>query len=393
MKVALIGNMNNNHFSLMRYLRDLGMDAYLLLYADEQKHFLPEHDTWNLAKWEPFIIKTSISNGGRDAFWQLFRPWEIAKQVEGFDRIIANGFFPAYAYVIRKKIDIFFPYGTGGEFLVYHKDFGSKIRFLVYNFFQAHGLKHNTRYVGTIDHSERNIRQFRALRVPILPFTVPMVYNREGLPPLLEMPRELSKLREIKRKYKVLFSHARQSWVGETRGKEAKKNDIFIEGFAEYLQKSDRKGIRLFLVEYGVDVNESKKLISSLGIDSYVFWLPKMSRKEIMLALDYVDIGASEFGGIYFGGVGWEFLSKGIPFLHYFNCSEKDFLSQTGCRLPEFINVCSQDEIADKLLRFEEDEEPFQEKGKRLRSWFDEYNGISLAARIKTILETEESSS
>jgi len=30
-KVLLIGNMNNNNFSIMRYLRDLGIDAHLFL--------------------------------------------------------------------------------------------------------------------------------------------------------------------------------------------------------------------------------------------------------------------------------------------------------------------------------------------------------------------------
>ena len=32
MKVALIGNMNNNNFSIMRYFRDLGIDAHLILF-------------------------------------------------------------------------------------------------------------------------------------------------------------------------------------------------------------------------------------------------------------------------------------------------------------------------------------------------------------------------
>ena len=34
-KVALLGNMNNNHFSLARYLRDRGAEADLLLFDSE----------------------------------------------------------------------------------------------------------------------------------------------------------------------------------------------------------------------------------------------------------------------------------------------------------------------------------------------------------------------
>ena len=35
MRLGILGNMNNNHFSLMRYMRDLGIDAHLLLYSDD----------------------------------------------------------------------------------------------------------------------------------------------------------------------------------------------------------------------------------------------------------------------------------------------------------------------------------------------------------------------
>ena len=65
MKVALVGNMNNNNFALLRYLRDLGVDAHLLLFDNEIGHFVPEHDTWQLAKWQPFIHALPFGNNPR----------------------------------------------------------------------------------------------------------------------------------------------------------------------------------------------------------------------------------------------------------------------------------------------------------------------------------------
>ena len=66
MKIALIGNMNNANFAIMRYFRDLGADAHLLLYAnDGQKalsHFKPECDTWSMDKWQPFVHRTTLPN-------------------------------------------------------------------------------------------------------------------------------------------------------------------------------------------------------------------------------------------------------------------------------------------------------------------------------------------
>ena len=36
MKIAILGNMNNNGFSLLRYLLDLNQDADLLLFKDDE---------------------------------------------------------------------------------------------------------------------------------------------------------------------------------------------------------------------------------------------------------------------------------------------------------------------------------------------------------------------
>ena len=52
MKIAFVGNMNNNNFAIMRYFRDLGADAHLVLWADDGRgpleHFVPENDTWEI---------------------------------------------------------------------------------------------------------------------------------------------------------------------------------------------------------------------------------------------------------------------------------------------------------------------------------------------------------
>ena len=36
MKIALLGNMNNNNFAIMRHLRSIGLDAYLILMNNEK---------------------------------------------------------------------------------------------------------------------------------------------------------------------------------------------------------------------------------------------------------------------------------------------------------------------------------------------------------------------
>ena len=62
MKIALLGNMNNNHFALLRYLRDVNIDAYLLLYIEDGKgansHFKPENDQKDY-KWHWVDVKVT----------------------------------------------------------------------------------------------------------------------------------------------------------------------------------------------------------------------------------------------------------------------------------------------------------------------------------------------
>ena len=74
-KIGLLGNMNNNNFAIMRYLRDLRVDAHLLLLSNDGKgslsHFSAAADTTNMKKWRPFIKRISLSNHEISAlsFW------------------------------------------------------------------------------------------------------------------------------------------------------------------------------------------------------------------------------------------------------------------------------------------------------------------------------------
>ena len=66
MKIAILGNMNNNGFSLLRYLLDLNQDADLLLFKDDEighsAHFSIMNDTWNYQKWSKHIISLNAVN-------------------------------------------------------------------------------------------------------------------------------------------------------------------------------------------------------------------------------------------------------------------------------------------------------------------------------------------
>ena len=64
-RVALVGNMNNNNFALLRYLIKRGIEAELLLLANDGKsdynsHFTPENDSWDCENWYKYFKYTRI---------------------------------------------------------------------------------------------------------------------------------------------------------------------------------------------------------------------------------------------------------------------------------------------------------------------------------------------
>ncbi len=131
MKIALIGNMNNNNFALMRYFRSLGVDAHLFLFSDDgigdHRHFRPDCDTWDIDQWKPYIHRLSVPNSPI----ALFGAWgRFARQIFGkhkqalldvypakfnvedvraeYDVLIGTGISPAVFLQYRRCLDIFF---------------------------------------------------------------------------------------------------------------------------------------------------------------------------------------------------------------------------------------------------------------------------------------------
>lgn len=396
MKVALIGNMNNNHFAILRYMRDLGIDAYLLLYTDELKHFFPEYDTWEIEKWRPYIKQTSLPNGNIRNY-SLLRAKTVRKELGGYDIYIGNGFAPAYFYKAGMRLNAFAPYGVGIEF-IWHgrkkKDLSSlssiKTGFieLFYKYFQLKGIEKNTDY-GFAAEAEC-MDCLSQLDINLEKLYIPMVYNRE----VVDREKVSTEIKSFATKMQeydlVAFSHTSHVYKDVPPHRDYKRNYILIEGFAAFIKEKKVKKPLLVLLNYGIDVPHSKQMIKDLGIEEHVLWLPQMSRKEIMYLLDFVDIGAGEFGGTLWGGTGWEFLSKGIPFLQYVNLSPSEYEAEFDQPYPDFFNVSTPKQVKEVFLEFELDKVGLKAKGKRCKDWFEKYNGIKLVEKYIEVLQIKK---
>jgi hypothetical protein len=382
-KIALIGNMNNNHFSLMRYLRDLGHDAHLFIYKNDSSnnsHFETDGDTWFIDRWKPFIHRSEIYNGSWRILFNIWARQSIAKKYGSFDLIIANGFMPGLAWLVNIKIDIFAPYSVHGDFLFnYNNTLKSKLSHIFFSRIQIKGLKNNCRFIYSSSESRESLVMYNKYDLRVQKISIPMVYTKEN-PSVDEISGDkiLSDILTRLDSKKILFMHSSHFWVGQDLYSLGKRTDVLVRGYAEYIRNKPDSELQLVLVEYGRDVAATRLLISSLNISERVIWLPKLSRRQLMVVLEKVFIGASEFGGSLWGGVGWEFLSKGIPFFHFYNpIKEHESLTE----LPPFFNVSSSTEICDYLGMLCENYRIREQMSVQILDWFDKNQGLELAKK------------
>lgn len=387
-RVALIGNMNNNHFALLRHLRDLGADAHLFLYTNEHPHFLPQCDTADWPRWQPFVHELGVSNGGLDAL--TIAPGKLAARLKGFDAYLGNGIAPVLFARMSRTLDVFVPYCEGGEFIVEHAWQWRRPRASAFTLLRKMAMERAIRTsVGTVvtanvhDHS---LATFRRLGKATTNLFIPMLYEEDAPPPELS-PRLADAARRMDAASVAVFSHVSHFWkslpVAHFMGGVGKRNQWLIEGFAAHVRATNDTGALLTMVEYGPDVPASRALIEELGIADQVLWLPLMSRREIMALLQHADIGGSEFAGMLWGGAGWEFLSQGVPMLHLLDEPQAYTLPERP--LPPFFNTAGPHAIAAVLGGH--NKASLKEKGRAAKAWYDVHQGRDLAARYLDLLD------
>ena len=433
MRVALLGNMNNNNFSIMRYFRDLGVDAHLVLFNNDgyepHGHFIPENDTWEYNRWKPYIHKTDIFNGFASVLGHRF-PYNIIfgltysgfkllnkdllnlkpvskksinNALSGYDFYIGSGLSAALLKRLDKNMDIFYPYSTGVEYLgtelvkkkinngsYFKRKINSDISEV-----QKNSIK-NARHCITAELSLPK-RIFDEIGVSIVPMAIPMVYNKEISPSEEDVDEKLFRIiNEIERYDFTIINHSRQMWVNpgdftrEEWRNQSKHNEWLIKGYADFLKERPGVNSKLFILEYGPDTIHSKLLCEELGIQKSVQWLPKMTRKELLLLISKCSIGVDQFSlekNSLWGGSGWEVLASGKPLLQSFMFEEGEFKIKFGHPSPPMLKVKTESCIVDHLIDISDNPNKGRIIGEEAEIWFNTYNGISLAKKWIDLLE------
>ena len=379
MKIACIGNMNNNLFCLVRYLRDAGFDAHLLLFDKEISHFHPSNDSFNL-DYQNYTH--NLSWGGNIYQLRKISSIIIKNDLDKFDILIGCGASPAFLAKANRYLDIFVPYGTDiTDYPFYnYSSLNPLTQFSIsyFTFMQRRGIRESRyinlevslpifeRFLSNSGYSGKMIRK-----------TPPMVYYPDyhlgSLRTNLDRSAWYKEFLAIRNDHELMiFHHSRHFWKNRGNNINAKGTDKLIHGFAEFVKSKPYMKACLMFLEYGPDVNETKKLINELGIVSNVFWLPLMSRKEIMIGISLADIGAGEFHHPFLTyGVILEFLCLGKPIISYRR--EDSYYHNYYQELYPLMNANTAKGILLALENYIQNIDYYKNQGELGRKWFLKY--------------------
>lgn len=373
-RVAFLGNMNNNHFAMARYLRDRGVDADVLLFSDELCHFHPSADTYDL----------NYTSYCRQLTWSGLTwsdcstpSWRIASELEPYKVIVGCGLAPALCQSIGRSLDIFVPYGGDICGLAQYPSpfFWSRHPVLRWRWvmLQRAGIAkckvihappvdqlYENRLMELTKDSDRWLEGVPLVYTPTFnPETILACANRT------HWAHEFIKVRDENEF--MLLNHARHVFTGG--GMHDKGTDNLLRGWALFKKQKSLMRSVLVTLEYGSDVEKSKRLVEELGISDSVRWLPRMLRKDLMIGVALSDVVCGDFTYSWTcSGVLYEALAMAKPILAYRN---DQMHQQKRVDLYPILNARSSEDIASRLNEYCESREKCIEQGEYGRLWYE----------------------
>jgi glycosyltransferase involved in cell wall biosynthesis len=397
MRIALIGNQNNNLNVLTRYLRDYGYDAHLMQYHHEPPHFKPECDTFG----NEYLEYSHVLDWGTYKSYFTNSSNSIAKSLEAYDFLIGSRLAPAFAMKARRKLNIFVP--SGGEIWTLPFFAGWKptelLKYLAFSKIQKKAIQ---QYVEQLvfDYTNEEVEaKVKALGfttsnriVSNPPFLYLPEYNEESLLKNSDKCVHQKLFKEIRSKHDlVIFHHSSHWWKNIPEAYHHDKgNDRLFKGFAEFIKKNPTVKACIATVKYGPDAENSMKLCSELGISEKVIWLPHMTRKEIMMGILMSDIVAGEFKNSWFSyGAIFEGLALKKTVMHY---REDNRYTDRPEGLYPMMTARYSEDISNVLNNYIKNPGHFKNIGEQGYDWFVKYAINEPLKKIVQLIEDKRNS-
>lgn len=376
MRVAIIGNMNNNSNNVVRYLRDQGVDATVLFYSNEAAHFGPGADNF-----APADYPSATLTWGGYAELLTTSAKKIREDLAPFDFLIGSRLAPAYADKAGRYLDVFMP--TGGELhmLPMFSGFSPKdfFKFVVFSRMQRRGIRKSKTIVWDATNDELESKIAPVIQgIDRIKHGIPAIYypdfEDENLEQRKAQSEWLNRFQELRGDCDILlWHHVKHVWLPGTirhYGEfHAKGNDQIVHGLAQYYKEDPKKRIKIVMLRFGTDYDETEALAIKLGVNQYICWLPALPRKELMLGIGVTDGVIGELTRSWFSyGTIFEGMVMGKAILH-----NRDDTLYPDKRLYPMLRIFDGPSTARALHKIANGEVDLQEMGRQAKQWLVEY--------------------
>jgi hypothetical protein len=376
MRVAIIGNMNNNANNLIRYLRQEGVDATLLFYSNEADHFVPDADNVDGIDY-PHV---TLSWGSFLQLWTTPKT-RIASDLSTFDFLIGSRLAPSYVTKGGRRLDIFMP--TGGDLHMLPMFSGFAIRDLIKFFFFSRAQRRGIQQSRTLFWDVTNSELEDKIRSVIcgmdrIKHAIPAIYfpnyEDEELQKRVNKSKWIERFKEARNGCDYLFMHhVKHVWMPKTIKRygifHAKGNDQIVYGLAEYYSKIQTKRIKIIMFRYGLDCDETKALAERLGVAEHIIWFPQLPRKELMMAISVADAVIGEVTRSWFSyGTIMEAMVMSKTVLH-----NRDDALYSDKRLYPMLRIFDASSVAKAFQQVADGDVDLVNMGIEAKNWLVEY--------------------
>lgn len=177
----------------------------------------------------------------------------------------------------------------------------------------------------------------------------------------------------------VIFSPTRQHWKDKS-GSWTKGNDVLFRAAARLA--TEGQDFRLHLVEWGMEIGDSKALIAELGIAEKVVWLPTMQKRELWEAYCTAHAVADQFILPALGGVGFETMALGRRLITALDDAQ---LTHFFGEAPPCLSASTVEECAAQLRRVIADPRDEAGLGAAAQRWMQMYHSAERIVDIQAM--------
>lgn len=174
----------------------------------------------------------------------------------------------------------------------------------------------------------------------------------------------------------IVFHPARHHWDRYRDPSWEKGNDKIIAGFAKFRKATKIKAI-LVLTEWGLKIEQSRRLIKKLGIEEDVVWIPVLPNQHMieMIRLSHVVIDQIGIGA--FGSLAAKSLMCGKATLCHIDPEPHGMCFDV---IPPLISVESHRDVADRLEQLSTDDFYRKNVENDSREWYLQHHSNKLIA-------------